>query len=498
MRQMAMTETLVDASAGLQSACQSEKKKETKTKSKSKGEAQSKTTKADPKADVAKAETKAVKLTKEQAKEALSKAVAILDKQENKKKLKKVVDACGDDAAKKMAALMPMVKDLLAELLESYGFSGDRILQAVMQIAGHAEGDKKRRGCKSLPVAFNMGNALVELDGRLFQWSDSEEETETGLRRRLFAQQYLSRHCWIRPSRNDVKASLLGRSQRINADEVLEALRRIPTKHWRNSGRANVRPEGINIIDSITLGLVSCASTQGRPLPARRTRLYENLCKLLLRFWKQHIQEEQRQGNIPGCQGLVCTSIQMNRNYAAREHVDGNNLGPSWIIALGDWSEGGELFVEDPWGRESHMLSCDIPGQAPQRFRKGDVCRGTFLDVHRRWARFDGRRMHFVRPFQGGDRFSLVFFAATRHSAAPAAARSFLSVLGFPLPEGRDPSSECRCSTFGSALKVDELGRAAGLEVCFSHPVHILRSPKLDTVAQPSEGAKWNSTAEGR
>ena len=26
------------------------------------------------------------------------------------------------------------------------------------QIAGHAEGDKKRRGCKSLPVAFNMGN----------------------------------------------------------------------------------------------------------------------------------------------------------------------------------------------------------------------------------------------------------------------------------------------------------------------------------------------------
>mmetsp|Transcript_14580 Transcript_14580/g.34675 ORF Transcript_14580/g.34675 Transcript_14580/m.34675 type:complete len:219 (-) Transcript_14580:62-718(-) len=134
---------------------ESEKKKETKTKSKSKG----KTTKADPKADVAKAETKAVKLTKEQAKEALSKAVAILDKQENKKKLKKVVDACGDDAAKKMAALMPMVKDLLAELLESYGFSGDRILQAVMQIAGHAEGDKK--------MTAQLAQLQAALEGKL-------------------------------------------------------------------------------------------------------------------------------------------------------------------------------------------------------------------------------------------------------------------------------------------------------------------------------------------
>ena len=71
--------------------------------------------------------------------------------------------------------------------------------------------------------------------------------------------------------------------------------------------------------------------------------------------------------------------------------------------------------------------------------------------VHNCWARFDGRRMHFVRPFEGfvpirapgpplslssslplclsaeslslcgggGDRFSLVFFCMTRHSSAP-------------------------------------------------------------------------------
>ncbi|CAK9044511.1 unnamed protein product [Durusdinium trenchii] len=305
-------------------------------------------------------------------------------------------------------------------------------------------------------------NQLVEVGDELFLWSDDSESEDdrdnaTLLERRMFALRYLSRHCWARPSKHDVKASRLASSERISTEEVLEALRRIPTKHWKNTGRANVRPEGTFTIDSITLGLVSCASTQGRPLPSRSTHLYQNLCKLLIRFWKQHIQEEQVCGNIPGCQSLVCTSIQMNRNYAAREHVDGNNTGPSWIIAVGDWAKGGELFIEDPKGREDHTLGCDVLG----RYRTGEICRGTSMDVHNRWARFNGKCVHFVRQYSGGDRYSLVFFCAARHYAAPEAAKSFLSVLGFPLPGKQAPRTEqaCRCSAV-SALKVDSLGRA--------------------------------------
>eukprot|EP00438_Fugacium_kawagutii_P035507 Skav211959 [mRNA] locus=scaffold433:52337:53855:- [translate_table: standard] len=295
---------------------------------------------------------------------------------------------------------------------------------------------------------------LVEVDNELFLWSASESEGEdetAALQRKMFNLQYLSRQEWVKSSRTDVPAARLQSGhRRIATEEVLEALRRIPSKHWKNTGRANVRPEGVETIDSITLGLVSCQSTLGRPLPSKATRTYRNLTEFLLRFWKQHIQDERHEGNLPGCQSLVCTSIQMNRNYAAREHVDGNNVGPSWIIALGDWTKGGELFVEDPKGCEKHKLSCDIPG----RYREGDVCRGSSLDVHNKWARFDGRCMHFVRPFRGGDRFSLVFFATTRHGRAPEAAKSFLSLLGFPLPQRQvqDAEEVCQCSAVWEEL----------------------------------------------
>ncbi|CAK0910074.1 unnamed protein product, partial [Prorocentrum cordatum] len=46
------------------------------------------------------------------------------------------------------------------------------------------------------------------------------------------------------------------------------------------------------------------------------------------------------------------TAAQLNRNYAARDHVDRGNEGPSWLIALGDWTSGGELWVEDSSGDE--------------------------------------------------------------------------------------------------------------------------------------------------
>eukprot|EP00435_Cladocopium_sp_Y103_P053023 s977_g16.t2 len=362
------------------------------------------------------ARPKMVKLSKAQAKEALRKAVAIFEKPQNKKKLKEVVASCGEDGAQRIATLMhlggPVVKGLLADLLESYDFPRDKLLCV--------RGYFIRLNLDQMisPDDSMARQQLVEVDNELFLWSEESEAEDdrdeaAALQRKMFNIQYLSRHRWKTPSKFDVKASRLDSNQRISAKEVLEALRRIPNKHWKNNGRANVRPDGVEYIDSITLGLVSCASTLGRPLPSKATHSYKNLTRMLLRFFKQNIEEHERRGY--GCTGMVCTSIQLNRNYAAREHVDGNNVGPSWIIGLGDWTAGGQLFVEDPEGRERHVLTCDIPG----RYREGDTCYGTSLDVHNRWARFDGRRMHFVRPFFGGDRFSLVFFATTRHAGGP-------------------------------------------------------------------------------
>ncbi|CAK9044510.1 Hypothetical protein SCF082_LOCUS25283 [Durusdinium trenchii] len=74
---------------------------------------------------------KIVKLTKDQAKQALRRAVAIFEKPENKKKLQEAVASCGDDSAQKLATLLPVVKAMLADLLESYEFPRDMNLRLV-------------------------------------------------------------------------------------------------------------------------------------------------------------------------------------------------------------------------------------------------------------------------------------------------------------------------------------------------------------------------------
>ena len=76
------------------------------------------------------------------------------------------------------------------------------------------------------------------------------------------------------------------------------------------------------------------------------------------------------------------TTIQVNKNVFCNPHVDKNNVGPSYIIALGDFT-GGELVVE-----------------------------GTEFNIKNRWKKFDGRRAHWINPFKG-TRYSLVFFTHT-------------------------------------------------------------------------------------
>ncbi|CAE7414226.1 iga [Symbiodinium natans] len=88
------------------------------------------------------------KLTKDQAKDALNRAVAIFDMPENRRKLQEAVSSCHGDDAKKMAVLMPLVQGMLKDLLESHGFTADKILHAVMQISTHAQGDKKKLCCR--------------------------------------------------------------------------------------------------------------------------------------------------------------------------------------------------------------------------------------------------------------------------------------------------------------------------------------------------------------
>ena len=48
------------------------------------------------------------------------------------------------------------------------------------------------------------------------------------------------------------------------------------------------------------------------------------------------------------------TSIRVTKNLCTKPHRDANSQGPSWIFGLGDWTEGGETFVQDDSGTEQY------------------------------------------------------------------------------------------------------------------------------------------------
>ena len=80
------------------------------------------------------------------------------------------------------------------------------------------------------------------------------------------------------------------------------------------------------------------------------------------------------------------TSIQFNKNQKTKKHKDGNNVGKTYIIGLGDYS-GGDVRLYAPDGKSYKDIN-----------------------IKNRWATFDGSELeHETTPFKG-DRYSLVFY----------------------------------------------------------------------------------------
>ena len=76
------------------------------------------------------------------------------------------------------------------------------------------------------------------------------------------------------------------------------------------------------------------------------------------------------------------TSIQVNKNVMSQPHVDKNNVGPSYGIAIGDFT-GGELVIE-----------------------------GQSFNIKNKWKKFNGTLGHWITPFKG-TRYSLIYFTHT-------------------------------------------------------------------------------------
>ncbi len=80
------------------------------------------------------------------------------------------------------------------------------------------------------------------------------------------------------------------------------------------------------------------------------------------------------------------TSIQYNKNQRAAKHKDANNIGPSYIIGLGNYT-GGEIIVYDENGNN------------PKK-----------INIKNKAFKFNGSKLyHETAPFKG-QRFTLVFY----------------------------------------------------------------------------------------
>lgn len=212
-------------------------------------------------------------------------------------------------------------------------------------------------------------------------------------------------------------------------DHVLKTLLAIT---WPDCvSRANVIPEGQQSIKAMCFGATQPRFRNQLTLAVTSRRM-QRLTRLLCMLGRREIPEEE----------FPWTSVQANKDYAARFHRDKNNLGPSWIIAKGDFTGGGELFIADEgqFDREEGGIDHEITlgEKVPSGYVPGQVVKGKLFDIRNRWQRFDGRYGHMAMPFTSGTRISLVFF--TRREAfdrMPDDLAEVLADMGFRMPDNK-------------------------------------------------------------
>lgn len=150
---------------------------------------------------------------------------------------------------------------------------------------------------------------------------------------------------------------------RRKALQELEKIR-FPVTRRKNNVVAGTKPT------AFALGEVMNFS-RGR-VPSRFNKMYPELHKALQDLAKCYDPH------------FSFTTIQVNKNVVSIPHVDKNNVGGSICIALGDFTGGGDLVIQEN-------------GRTRKRV------------VRNRFVRFNGSNLHWVTPFTGL-RYSLVYF----------------------------------------------------------------------------------------
>jgi len=178
--------------------------------------------------------------------------------------------------------------------------------------------------------------------------------------------------------------------------DVLRALELIDIpdlQYGRDNVRRNVEDEEVR---SLTTGVIP-SRREGKICVSEACIQRPALTKLLVEFGKRHIPDRDFRFN----------AITINEDLETNLHTDRSNLGPSYIIALGDFVGGGELWAHD---------------------------RGL-LDAKHKFQKFDGNVPHKTMPWKSGGRYVLIYYTNKHNCELSNNDKLFLAnSLGFRLP----------------------------------------------------------------
>mgnify|MGYP006893461262 CR=1 FL=1 len=81
------------------------------------------------------------------------------------------------------------------------------------------------------------------------------------------------------------------------------------------------------------------------PAVSKATEGHETVFRLLRRWVQGHLPDALR------CEEMPCTSMSLNKGYAAKLHRDGRNEGPSVGASIGDFKGGMLMYWPSDDGR---------------------------------------------------------------------------------------------------------------------------------------------------
>jgi len=149
-------------------------------------------------------------------------------------------------------------------------------------------------------------------------------------------------------------------------------------KYPRNHVRKNILNEGDKFYHGFVLGKIYSWAHKDASVTGRRIQDHRrNSCEKYKKIYEL----------ASSVADFEFTTIQFNKNYQCKKHIDKNNAGISRIIGYGDY-EGGELLI----------------------YYDGEHEPPTAIDIKNNFFEFDGSKYyHETAPFTG-ERHTLVYF----------------------------------------------------------------------------------------